>query len=448
MSTQPCVPAKVFSSYLQSLQLTDIELDTLARDAGWLERSPRKFCAADLLSVLCLRSVNSSASFNDLSRDLALLIDGPGPSKQAVAKRVNEPFSKLLELLLAKLIGIKLKLGSSVQSPEFFQQFDRVLLQDSTILALPKWLFETFSGVSNGHQKTCNARIQAVYDLKSMSFVYFEICSYTKNDLKAAPELELKNRDMSLRDRGYLSNSEVARHRAAGADCIYRHKTAHRYRDPETGQIIDLLAELRRYDRLDRIVQLTDSEESKVRLIAERVDQATAEARRRKAKKEMRGHKPSAEVLALMDWTIFITTLDLAWGDFSSLLRLYGLRWQIEMLFKSWKSQLRFDEIHHVSEIELRVILTMRLLLITEGTNVLYRLCYQAIRELYERDLSLQQFLKVLTHHPELLASIYQALAQPLEPGLWQWEFLERYCCYEKRKRKNIYDKIRDASQS
>ena len=279
-----------------------------------------------------------------------------------------------------------------------------------------------------------------------MTFVSFEICAYSKNDLKAAPQLDLQKGDLSLRDRGYLTMSEISRHRAVGADCIYRHKTGHLYRDPLTGEVIDLLAELRCHQRLDRIVLLNDPEGTRVRLLAEPVDQATADARRRKAKKEMKGHCPSTDVLALMDWTIFITTLDSSKGDFASVLRLYGLRWQIEMLFKSWKGQLKFDEIHHVSEIELRVILTTRLLLITEGTNVLYRLCYQAIRELYGRDLSLQQFLKSLAARPELIKLISKALGEPTEPRVWIWEFLERYCCYEKRRRKNIYDKIREQS--
>jgi len=41
------------------------------------------------------------------------------------------------------------------------------------------------------HEGDCNARIQAVYDLKRMAFEAFAIDAYSKNDLKAAPEMEL-----------------------------------------------------------------------------------------------------------------------------------------------------------------------------------------------------------------------------------------------------------------
>lgn len=44
-------------------------------------------------------------------------------------------------------------------------KYKRILIQDSTIIKLPSRLFEIFSGVSNGHSKVCNARIQGTYDI-------------------------------------------------------------------------------------------------------------------------------------------------------------------------------------------------------------------------------------------------------------------------------------------
>jgi hypothetical protein len=325
-----------------------------------------------------------------------------------------------------------------------FPSYQRVLVQDSSVIRLPGWLFDKFSGVSNGQQQVCNARIQVVYDIKSMAFVSFEICPYTKNDLKAAPELVLNKGDLVLRDRGYLSASEIARHGNAGAHCIYRHKTGVRYLDPDTHEPLDLLGELQKKGSLDRTVLLNDKARTPVRLVSAPVDKETAAHRRRKAKKEMHGHKPSAEVLALMDWTIFLTTLPQEEGDFKTLLNLYGLRWRIEIIFKTWKSHLNFDSLHRVSEVELKTLLTARLLLITEGTNVLYRRCFLKTRELYDRDLSIQKFLKRLSRMPELFGMIFKAFETPSSESLPVWEHLLRYCCYDKRKRKNFFDQCRD----
>ena len=375
MKNVPRVPAKIFDDFLHSLEIDEHDLEELARHTGWQQREPRKITAAGLLSALCLESIQGEASFNDLSSRLDFANDRTGPSRQGVSKRINPSFLQLLELLLARLISIKVDGASSPNNAGILPGYQRVLVQDRSVIRLPGWLFDRFSGVSNGHQQVCNARIQVVYDIKQMSFVSFEISPYSKNDLKAAPELDLNRGDLVLRDRGYLSASEIVRHGNAGAHCIYRHKTGMRYLDPATHEPLDLLAELRKKGSLDRSVLLNDKARTPVRLVSAPVDKETAALRRRKAKKEMKGHKPSAEVLALMDWTIFLTTLPPEEGDFKTLLKLYGLRWRIEVIFKTWKSHLNFDSLHRVSEVELKTLLTARLLLITEGTNVLYRRC-------------------------------------------------------------------------
>ena len=96
--------------------------------------------------------------------------------------------------------------------------YSRVLVQESTIIELPGWLFDTFSGVANAANQVCNARIQATYDLKHMGFEAFS-------------KLELRPGDLVLRDRGYLSVGEIQRHQQARAHFIYRHKTGALYRD-------------------------------------------------------------------------------------------------------------------------------------------------------------------------------------------------------------------------
>lgn len=447
MKQARAVPAKTFDDFLTRLQLDEAMLDELARDTGWSRAQPRKITLAGLLMALSLESLQGDASFNDLSSRIHLLNKEAGPSRQAVSKRINAPFLKVIEALLAKIIATRTDCQSLSCQDSTLSGYDRVLVQDSTVIRLPAWLFARFSGVSNGHQTVCNARIQATYDLKNMVFVSFEICPYSDNDLSAAPRLELAENDLVLRDRGYLSAAEVARHTAAGADCIYRHKTGTTYLDAKTGEPIDLLAELRRNGSLDRAVLLGNGEKTPVRLISAPVSEEVANHRRMKAKKEMKGHNPSAEVLALMDWTIFLTTAAKEVG-FNDILRIYGLRWRIEIIFKAWKSHLNFEAIHRVSDIGLRSILTMRLVMITEGTNLLYRLCHSHVKRHHDRELSLQKFLKRLSRGPELAAMIASALADPgREPGDPEsgetretWNHLVRYCCYDKRQRKNFFD--------
>jgi hypothetical protein len=239
------------------------------------------------------------------------------------------------------------------------------------------------------------------------------IDAYSKNDLLCAPALKLQKGDLALRDRGYLLANELQRHLDAGADCIYRHKTGTLHLDPDTLQPIDLLAELRKNGCLDLRVLLNNKAQTPVRLLSAPVSQETASLRRVKAKKEMRGQAPSAAVLALMDWTVFIiTTIAAPEADFKTILAIYGLRWRVEVLFKSWKSHLNFDLIHRVSKTQLRILLTARFLIITTLTNWLHPKCHDLISKVYGKQLSLLKFLHYLTMKPRTTPST-SSLPQP-----------------------------------
>jgi len=176
----PKVSAKIFDDFFKCFDLDEGDLNKMAKDVGWQLREPRKISASALLCSLCLESIKGEASFNDLSSRIDLAGDQNGPSRQAVAKRINPSFLKLVEKLLARLIRSKIALSSTPSDREILPGYQRVLLQDSTVIKLPTWLYEHFSGVSNKTHKVCNARIQVVYDLKKMVFENFEIHTLLK----------------------------------------------------------------------------------------------------------------------------------------------------------------------------------------------------------------------------------------------------------------------------
>lgn len=435
-----------FSGILHAIGLDEDWLIQKAVELGWQVRKPRKITSFDLLDAIYEKSHQTLTSYNNLASEIDSK-NGEGPARQAVAKRMNKECQQLIESLIEKAFEYKLTEAFTKEPEGFLKHYNRVLVQDSTIIKLPAWLYEVFSGVSNGSSKVCNARIQATYDIKNMHLISFSIDSYSKNDLKAAPELELLPGDLVLRDRGYLTMGEIHRHIQAEADCIYRHKTGTTYLDPITGEVINLLGLLQANDYIDQIVMLNNTERTEVRLLSAPVDEETANLRRMKAKKENKGHNPSQAVLALMDWTIFITNIPKERATFSIIFTIYGLRWRIEIIFKAWKSHMNFDSIHRVSQIQLMIILNTRLLRIMIFTNHLYRSCYQIIRRLYKRQLSLLKFFNELKNNPEKIGIILRCLAAPiLDESNPVWESLKKYCCYEKRTRLN-YNQVCDAIQ-
>ena len=416
--------------------LTNDELRLLAYESGFMKRNSKKIDAPDFLALMCLESQKGSPSYNDLASRLDTVYD-ISASKQAVCKRVNESCVLFFQAVLSKIIKSKIS-NVEIEALKASNGYIRVLIQDSTIIKLPLRLFNIFSGVGNAHTTVCNARIQGVYDLLSGRFISFSIDSYSKNDLSAAPELELQSGDLALRDRGYYTNGEIERHIDAGADCIYRHKFKLIYIDPISGDAIDLTARLEKEGKLDIEVCLNDANRTKVRLVAAPVSEEIANNRRMKAKKEMKGHNPSAKMLNQMSWTIFITTIPRIKADFKEVLSLYRLRWRIEIIFKIWKSHMQFAKVHNVSENQLRVLLTARLIMIVICTHKIYHPCYLIIRKNYNRELSMMKFLNYLMKNPEKIIQLLFVLQSKSNKKMFIFDKLVRYCAYDKRKRLSL----------
>jgi hypothetical protein len=319
-----------------------------------------------------------------------------------------------------------------------------VLVQDSTVIKLPAALFTDFSGVANAHSAVCNARIQAVYDLISGRLISFAIDPYSKNDLSAAPGLQLMEGDLVLRDRGYLTASEMQRHCDAGADFIYRHKNNANYLDVETLQPVDLAALLKERGSLDMEVLLNNARRTRVRLLAAPVSKETANLRRMRAKKEACGHNPSKAVLELMDWTIFLTNIPAGKADFQTILGIYGLRWRIEVIFKAWKSHLKFGVLHRVSKIQLQILLKTRLLIITAAAR-LYRPLERRLWRKHGRRLSLLKFMKYLASSPQHLQRVVESTGGNDAESEALEKVLLRYCCYDKRTKRLNFNETWEA---
>jgi len=433
----------------QAIFTSDYLMNT-ARVSGFHKRAPRKINACDLLSTICAECIDGSPSCNDLAASLDSNNPEHGPSRQAVCLRMNESFADFIHRILEDVIACKLTGENVLQvqhsdSAVDFAGYCRVLVQDSTIIKLPSHLFAEFSGVSNAEASVCNARVQATYDLLAGRLVSFSIDSYSKNDQKTAPELLLEAGDLVLRDRGYLVLNELKRHLDAGADCIYCHKTGTVYLDPETRLPIDLPSVLRNCGGcLDIQVLLNNPDRTAVRLVSAPVDQETANLRRMKAKKETKGHNPSKEVLELMSWTILITTIPTARADFQRLLAIYGLRWRIEIIFKAWKSHMKFDHLHRVSKFQMMILLKARILLITCCTNILYGPLSGALWRKFKRHISLLKLMNFLSAAPSHFLRALQSLTSGDAQNHRFHKTLLRYCCYDRRKRLN-YTQIFEA---
>ena len=386
---------------------------------------------------MCLESQKGSPSYNDLATRFETVYQ-TSPSKQAISKKINPACVQFFQSVLALILLSRLPKAQLDFIKNGNTLYKRILVQDSTIIKLPQRLFKIFSGVSNGHTAVCNARIQGVYDLLSGSFISFSIDTYTKNDVVSASELELCRGDLALRDRGYFKNSEIPRHIEAGADFIFRYKHKTLIFDPSTNQQINLLDLLKKNKSIDMEVCLSDYPKVKVRIVASPVSEQIANSRRRKAKLDYKRYPLSAENLELMGWTIFLTSIPKEQADCHKILMIYGLRWRIEIIFKTWKSHMQFAKVHNVSENHLRIMIIARFIMIVICMQIIYIICYQRVLSKFNRHISLFKLMGYLMKNPEKITEILYSNINLGYALRSTDDVLRKYCTYDQRKRLNF----------
>jgi len=387
----------------------DLEAITSMAFCTKLMQRDRNIKPVDMLVYFITESLKGCVSYNDL------------------AAKIHAETGKVLAVVMqAKL--------QPEQAPNCVQGFARVLVQDSTVIRLPSKLMPVFSGVKNAHVQVCNARIQSAYDLRSGGFVKFSIDTYRKNDLSAANELELKPADLVLRDRGYFALDEFRRIIDAKADFVSRYKHKKKLYHPATGAAINLIDLLKKHGNLDMPVLAGKDQQTKLRLIAIKVNEETANSRRRKAKKEVRGHNPSKEILFLMGWSIYITSLTDQQLGIEDFIRLYRLRWRIETIFKTWKSYFHFDHIHNVGRNQLKIILTATMIAMTLFYRAIYTPLIQPVRHHCKKELSLMKLMRYIQRNLTAILPLLKA-SQLCADSL---KIVAKYCTYDTRKRQNF----------
>jgi hypothetical protein len=169
-----------------------------------------------------------------------------------------------------------------------------------------------------------------------------------EHDQRTAPDLTAwPVGTLGLRDLGYFNLDSLAAQTAVGHYWLTRPKVNTTVRpSPGMPTTIPALVAHATGPVLEVPVHLGAVHALPCRLVAVRVPPAVAQAQRRKARAEARKHgrTVSAARLALADWFIVVTTVPATHCDAHQILILARVRWQIELVFKRWKSLGQVDE--------------------------------------------------------------------------------------------------------
>lgn len=306
-----------------------------------------KFSAATLVQTLVLGWLaHPAATVEQLSQTAARV--GVEVSPQAIDQRFTRATASLLQTVLTSAVQQTIS-GDRVAADSLLQCFEGVRVHDRTTISLPDGLAEHWAGcggrssVGTSAARKCGVQL----DLLSGALTALDLASRRTHDSRlpcqhiAQPPGSLRLADLGFYDLQRLA--EVARSQVY---FLSKLRPNTRVRAPGLAGL-DLATFVTHHAATgyDGWVQIGKEHPLRARLLGQPVPQEVAAQRRRRIRKEARekGQTASAAALLLAAWTILITNAPLSLVTLEAALVLARVRWQIELLFKRWKSHGQID---------------------------------------------------------------------------------------------------------
>jgi len=310
-------------------------MNHLAKETGLIKRV-RKVHARHLLDMLLF---DSGSSFQQQAIQLAAKYDLQ-ISKQALHQRHTGELLEFVKSVFDKL------LLTNVDEKEIKGM--EVKIKDSTRFALPAVLATKYPGGNVGNQKT-GASVQFEFGIKSGKSA-IKLTPASKND-QGESRLDKETIEpgiLYLRDLGYSHQSYMANVMAKGAYFINKLiPSTLIYIKDKNGNYVSLnLSSLPSEGVFDQTVYL-GKKKFPVRLLIHRVNESLRKNRIENIEKNnrWRGAKTSNTYKERAAFNFVVTNLPTEKYPAELIQKLYHLRWQIELVFKAWKSTLKLDDI-------------------------------------------------------------------------------------------------------
>jgi hypothetical protein len=406
------------------------QLNRLAKQRGFVRRSPKKITPfafiVGFIQACLSRGVLTYSSWAASIGNLT----GKAVSKQALWQRMGPAAADFAKEAFSH--SFTQKLSAVVGKCPILKHFKRVLLQDSTTLSLPPHLVSYYPGNrADGVQKAV-ARLQCVLNVVKMQWLHIGLEAFTDNDQKASGIVIplLHKGDLLLRDLGYFVLKVFNQIIEQQAFFISRLQYGVNLYDKEGKQVSwKKLSKGKAW--VDQSIVIGKKEKLAVRIVMLKVPAKVANERIRKAKADRDkrvNHSP--DYYRRLHYDIFITNVEEQIASAKDIAQLYRVRWQVEVLFKCWKSgfgvqRVLLDTPANVGIEWINTTIYLLLLWMCVALQQLYcRYCIP-IRKKFGRYLSL---LKLSI----FIANNFDALLWLSERQLLRQ--LLQHCCYDKRK--------------
>jgi len=313
-------------------------LSGLARFTKFVQRTS-KICAVKFLDLLFKdASSERGMSLLDYSNEL-LVVHDVCASTTAVDKRFNDYAVQFLRRLVNILFCAQIR---TPFDDSFLRPYSAVRIWDSTKIELPEHMAADFPGFGGG-ASDAGISIQYRYDLKNGVASSLDVYPATSSDSGYAKEIPVEKNALEIFDLGYVSVDFLSRLDEGGSYYVCRLHSQSDVYDLD-GQKFDL-EKIYRWMRLYRIPVyqkkvLVGQKLLPTRLVIHLVDEQTYQKRLKNARKDAgkRGWQISDQHKLRMRMNLMITNTDSEDIPAENVYMLYKFRWQIELIFMTWKS--------------------------------------------------------------------------------------------------------------
>jgi Transposase DDE domain len=400
-------------------------INRIGKRSGFVQRRCKKISAYHFVIGFIISCCNGNRTFSEWALQIGLL-SGTTVSKQGLFERVHAACAIFAKQLLEQVL---LQQSGKNFVSHLFEGFNKVVLQDSTTLRLPQVLSKLFPGNhSRGEQKAV-ARIQSIFDIKAMRFINFSLGAFTQNDQSASGSILslVKKGDLVIRDLGYFSLAVFEKLIKNEVHFLSRLRYGVTLTDQQGKQVLlqDLLKQKK---GVDRWVYIGNEKKVWVRLVMIPVPPRQAADKIRKAKQDRDARlNHSQQYYQWLKFNVYITTADKDIWTAREVYRAYSVRWQIEIIFKSWKSGFNLQHILHegcTNENRVRVSIFLMLLFICLFMQKIYVRYKKVIEKNNGKKISLLKLSLYVSKNIKEIITIPDKLLK---------EIILLHCCYDKR---------------
>ena len=288
---------------------------------------------------------NPQASRQDLA-------SSAGVSKQALSESLNAKMAEFLKAVLD--LAVEQLVGVEPLAQPLLEKFAGVYIFDSSVISLPPALAQTWPGCGKpGTRSAAGIKLHTGLELTTGTLLGPALSAARTHD-RAGPDQnrQLPQRALRICDLGYADLGRLAE--LAEQQVYYlsrivvgtkvRAKTKPSQVAPYWQPLGEWLEQHPAPDGvivIDQAVELGQTQKLPARLVAWPVTDKVRERRQAQFKQVERKRQRaiSDEQRRLSEWSVYITNLPVELVSPQELSVLYRMRWQIERVFKLWKSE-------------------------------------------------------------------------------------------------------------